>query len=54
MLVWKLHGPVMHSAWQVAWTGHAQRMTGSCKNDVTATLANFGVYLWRKIPPQKI
>jgi len=27
----------------VAWTGHAQRMAGSCKNVVTAALANFGV-----------
>jgi len=28
---------------EVAWTGHAQRMTGPCKLVVTAELANFGV-----------
>jgi len=29
-------------------------MTGPCKIVVTAALANFRVYLWRKILPQKI
>jgi len=27
---------------------HAQHMTNSCKNVFIATLADFGVYLWRK------
>jgi len=39
---------------EVAWTVHAQRMTNPCKIVFTAALSDFGAYLWRKIPPQKI
>jgi len=39
---------------EVAWAGHAQRMTNPCKNVFSAVLIDFGVYLLRKIPPQKI
>jgi len=39
---------------EVAWAGHAQSMTDPCKKGLTPALADFGVHLWRKIPPQKI
>jgi len=37
---------------KVAWAGHVQHMTNPCKNVIIAPLADFGVYLWRKIEPQ--
>jgi len=33
---------------EVAWTGHAQRITGPGRDVATTVLANFGLYFWRK------